>query len=138
MEEFRRTHRDISLRALGLALVLAAVALVYGRVSHALGVLAGCGFSLIIFRLLARSILRIMENTDPRRARVQAMAGYASRYLLTALFLFAVLLYPELDFLSAAVGLLLVKAVIVGGAVLSFLSQRIRHIFNPARWERGD
>lgn len=138
MDEFRRTHRDVSLRALGLAIALAAAAVIFGRVPHALGVMAGCGLALINFQLLARSVLRTMNNTDPRRAQVQAATGYASRYLLTALFLFTVFFYPEINFFAAAVGLLTVKAVILGGALLTFLKQQIRQIFDPARWERGD
>lgn len=128
-DDFNRTLRGTSFKALILGVVLAVAALTFGRLPQALGVMVGCFFALVNFHLLARSVVRVTEHSNPNRARGQAAVSFFARYLLTVLFLTMVLLNHDFDFLAAVVGLLTVKIVILGGAVIGFVRQQATETF---------
>ncbi len=137
-EDFNRTLRGTSLKALALGAALATAALAFGRGPQALGVMAGCLFALVNFHLLARSVVRVTENSNPNRARGQAAVSFFARYLLTVLFLTMVMLNPDFDFFASVVGLLTVKIIILGGAVFGFIRQQVRHGFSSGSGREVD
>jgi len=130
--ELAATQRRIIFRAAATALILAALAIVSGRRPAALGVLTGCLAAILNFRLLALSIAKLLD-LPPRAAQIQAALRYIIRYLLMAAVLWSVNLNPDLDLYAAVVGLLLVKAVILGEAFCTFLGQKLR---STIRWEK--
>ena len=138
MDEVAAKQRQINFRVLLIAFILAGIAVVFSRYTAALGVLTGAGMAILNFRLLALGIDRILDLTDPRAAQVQAVTRYVVRYMLVLLVLAMVSLNQNFDMLSTVVGLLLVKAVILGEAILEFIKQQVKQMLDPARWERGD
>ena len=135
--DFVSKFRQISLRAASIALILAVLAAVSGRWPEALGVLIGCLVALINFRLLAQSIPRLLELPF-HAARKGAAVRYILRYALTISVLLMVNANPNLNVWAAFVGLVLIKAVILGEAVFIFARQKLQSCFNSSRWERGD
>ena len=131
--EYIQVQKQILTRTLVLIMVLAASAFIFGRTPAAYGVLVGGILAMLNFRLLALGVVRLLENTDPNAARVQATIRYAIRYSLTALVLYTISLYPQIDLLAAAVGLLLVKFVILGGAAAAFLREQAQLLIPPGK-----
>ncbi|MDD4658229.1 MAG: ATP synthase subunit I [Eubacteriales bacterium] len=129
--------RQISLRAASVAFILAVLAAISGRWPVAFGVLIGFLVALIKFRLLAQSIPRLSELPF-QAARKGAAVRYILRYALTISVLLMVNANPNLNVWAAFVGLVLIKAVILGEAVFIFARQKLQSGLNPARWERGD
>ncbi|MDD2281801.1 MAG: ATP synthase subunit I [Eubacteriales bacterium] len=134
--DFSSKIRQISLRTASIALILAGLAALSGRWPAALGVLMGCLISLLNFRLLAQSISRLLDLT-PLGARKQAVGRYIIRYILMVLALLMINANPNINVWAALVGLMLIKAVIVGEAALTFTRQKIQGWLNSARWERS-
>jgi hypothetical protein len=135
--DFVSKFRQISLRAASIALVLGVLAALSGRWPEALGVLIGCLIALLNFRLQAQSIPRLLDMTY-HAVRKQAAGRYFLRYVLTVAALLMVNANPNLNVYAAMVGLLLIKAVILGEAVFIFAKQKFQGCLNPAWWERGD
>jgi predicted Co/Zn/Cd cation transporter (cation efflux family) len=131
--EYIQVQKQILTRTLVLIMVLATSAFIFGRTPAAYGVLVGGILAMLNFRLLALGVVRLLENTDPNAARVQATIRYAIRYSLTALVLYTISLYPQIDLLAAAVGLLLVKFVILGGAAAAFLREQAQLLIPPGK-----
>lgn len=131
--EYIQVQKQILTRTLVLIMVLAASAFIFGRTPAAFGVLVGGILAMLNFRLLALGVVRLLENTDPNAARVQATVRYVIRYSLTALVLYTISLYPQIDLLAAAVGLLLVKFVILGGAAAAYLREQAQLLIPPGK-----
>ncbi|HBI57009.1 MAG TPA: hypothetical protein DG577_00965 [Firmicutes bacterium] len=129
--------RQISLRAASIAFILAALAAISGRWPVAFGVLIGFLVALVNFRLLAQSIPKLLELPF-QAARKGAAVRYILRYVLTISALLIVNANPNLNVWAAFVGLVLIKAVILGKAVFIFAQQKFQSCLNSARWERGD
>lgn len=138
MEEVAIKKRQIIIRVLIIALLLAGFAFGFNRIPVALGVLVGAGMAILNFRLLYKSIDRILNLQDPRAAQVHAVTRYIMRYILVILVLVTVSINENFDMLATVVGLLLVKAVILGEAIFQYLKQQLSQALNPARWERGE
>lgn len=138
MDEVASLQRRVMLRAAAVALVLAVAASLFGRFPQALSVVAGCVLAILNFRLLALGIVKIIELGSPRAAQVHAVVRYIIRYAIMIGFLYWVSIDPNLDLLAAVVGLLLIKVVILGGVILTFIKEQVQHVLNPARWERGE
>jgi|GEM_PF-1104672 len=137
VDQVASVQRRIVLRALLIAGILAVLAVLFGRWSMAWGVLAGCVFAIINFRLMYLGIVKILDQSTPRAAQVQAVVRYLIRYLILIGFLYMVSINPNLNFYAAAVGLLLIKVVILGEAIYTYIKQQVQRVFHPARWERG-
>lgn len=137
LDEVAAKQREIMIRAASIAIILATLAALFQRWPVALGVLAGCFFSLLNFRLLALGIVRVLELTDPKTAQVQAVIRYIIRYIITIGVLYTISVTPSMDFFAAVIGILLIKAVILGEAIISYLKIQVQKITDPARWERG-
>lgn len=137
MDMVAAVQRRVMTRAAAIGLFLAVMAALSGRWPAALGVLAGCFVALLNFRLLALSTIKVLEM-DPRAAQIQAFVHYFIRYALTVAVLFSINFNPDLDVFAAVVGLLSVKIVILGEAVITYTKQRIQSGLDPSRWERGE
>lgn len=137
LDEVAVRQREIMTRAALIALVLATLAAFFQRWPVALGVLVGCLYALLNFRLLALGITKILELSDPRAAQIQAVLRYIIRYIMTIGVLYTISISPSMDFYAAVVGMLLIKAVILGEAIITYIKQQVQPIFDPARWERG-
>lgn len=131
--EYIRVQKQILTRTLVLLMALAASAFIFGRTPAAFGVLVGGILAMLNFRLLALGVVRLLENTDPNAARVQATVRYVIRYSLTALVLYTISLYPQIDLLAAAVGLMLVKFVILGGAAAAYVKEQAQLLIPPGK-----
>jgi len=138
LEEVAAKQRQIIIRAASIALIFASLAVLFGRWPAALGVLAGCFVAILNFRLLALGIVKLLELDDPRAAQIQAVIRYTVRYAIMILVLYSISINPSMDMYAAVVGLLLVKAVILGEAIITYVKQQVQPLFDPTRWERGE
>lgn len=136
MEYFTKT-RQVALRAGSIGLVLATLAAISQRWPVAFGVMIGCLVALVNFRLLARSIPRVLSMSFAT-ARKAAAGGYVLRYLLTVVMVLMVNANPNINVWAAFVGLMLVKAVIFGEALYIFVRQKFPNQHQSAREERGE
>lgn len=137
MDEVAVVQRRLISQAVVVSFVLAGAAMLQGRWPEAWGVLCGTLVAILNFCLLARNIRGLFAVT-PRRARVKGALNYIGRYMLMA----AVLIYsftsPSLNMYAVLVGMLLIKAVILVGAIITYCRERLSHMLNSAHQERGD
>lgn len=137
MDEVAVLQRRLISQAAAASSVLAGLALLSGRRPEAWGVLLGTVVAIFNFSLLARSI-RNLIGADPRSARLKGGLGYIGRYLLTAAALFYSYTSPHLNIYAVLVGLLMLKVLILGKAVMAFCKERVTEYFHSAHGERGD
>lgn len=85
--------RRLTVRVIPVALVIFGLLVLLGQPlgQVTLGVLAGTLFALWNFYLMGRSAVRAACQTNPGRASKIVTRSYAMRYVLTALFLLAVI-----------------------------------------------
>lgn len=137
MDEVAVVQRSIILQAVVASSALAGLAVVSGRWPEAWGVLSGTLVGVFNFCLLARNI-RGLIVASPRQARYRGGLNYVGRYLLMA----AVLLYsftsPFLNMYAVLVGLVMIKVIILGKAVITYCKERVADYFYSAHEERGD
>lgn len=137
MDEVAVVQRRLIFQAAAASSVLAGLAVVSGRWPEALGVLSGTLVAIVNFCLLARNIRNLFPG-NPRQARVRGGMNYLGRYMLTAAILTYSFTSPVLNMYAVLVGLLLIKAVILGGAIISYGKERVDVYLNSAPEERGD
>lgn len=137
MDEVAVVQRRLIFQAAVASSALAGLALLSGRWPEALGVLSGTFVAILNFSLLARSI-RSLFAANPRSARLRGGLNYIGRYILTA----AVLIYsftsPALNMYAVLVGLLMIKMIILGKAVIAYCKERVTGYLQSAYEERGD
>lgn len=137
MDQVAVVQRRIITQAATTSVALAGLAALSGRWPEAWGVVIGTLVAILNFSLLARNI-RSLFAAHPRRVKLKAGLNYTGRYLMMA----AVLLYsfttPTLNMYAVVVGMLMIKAVILTGAIFTYCKERLSLIFHPAPEERGD
>jgi hypothetical protein len=130
-------QRRLIFQAAVASSALAGLAILSGRWPEALGVLSGTAVAIFNFCLLARSI-RGLYAVTPRAAKYRGGISYVGRYLMMA----AVLIYsftsPYLNMYAVLVGLLMIKVIILGGAVITYCKERVAVYLHSALEERGD
>lgn len=106
-QEMRRLAR----RVLPMALIVFGVLVLAGQpvVETLVGVGAGTAFALWNFWLLGRSAVRAAAQGDPARAHKMVTASYVKRYVLTAVFLTAVMLSGRVSIPGAVLPLFFPK-----------------------------
>lgn len=137
MDEVAVIQRRLIFQAAVASSVLAGLAILSGRWPEALGVLSGTLVAILNFCLLARSI-RSLFTISPRVARVKGALNYIGRFMLMAAILIYSFTSPHINMYAVVVGLLLIKAVILVGAIITYCRERLSLIFHPAHEERGD
>lgn len=87
------TLRKIARGVVPIALIVFGLLVLLGQppVQTGVGVLAGTAFALWNFYLLGRAAVRAAAQGDPARAHKMVVSSYVKRYLLTAVFLVAVI-----------------------------------------------
>lgn len=108
------------MRSFPLYLFLLTGAVARGGRVGVYGLSFGYGMGLLLFYLLAASLEGAVKR-GPGGARAAALAHYTLRYLLTFAILLTALLREDMDVLWALAGLLVLKALILGGALLDGL-----------------
>ncbi|MBU0514172.1 MAG: ATP synthase subunit I [Proteobacteria bacterium] len=111
-ESSRTLCRRISLKALGLTAVAAAVSLGLGYYPVALGLVLGAVVSVVNFWLMAR-MLPYRLNQSQARATAISYFGLLARYPLLAVPLIIGVLTPAVSFGAAAAGLFAVQLTIL-------------------------
>lgn len=88
-QQLRTTARGV----IPLALIVFGLLVLLGQppARSLAGVAAGTAFALWNFWLLARAAVRAAAQRDPARAQKLIVSSYAKRYVLTAVFLLAVI-----------------------------------------------
>lgn len=128
--------RQISSRATLITFALALSAAIFGRWPEAFGVLAGFFVSLINFRLLSISVLKQLNKSANAAARGTAIQC-VFRYVFMVSVALAANACPNINVWAVFVGLVLIKAVILGEALVNFAKQNLKD-FRHSAFERGD
>jgi hypothetical protein len=137
VDEVAVVQRRLIFQAAVASSVLAGLAIFTGRWPEALGVLSGTLVAILNLCLLARSI-RSLLSISPRAARVKGAFNYIGRFMLMAAILIYSFTSPHINMYAVLVGLLMIKAVILVGAIIAYCRERLSLIFHPAPEERGD
>ena|GEM_PF-3016503 len=117
MDSFDRFRKRVLLHAVIAAVVISApLALV--RVDYGLGFLLGAAASIVNLHLMAVRTARLVAATA-HAAKGYAFQSAISRYLLLALALVVAAKLDGVNFVSAACGLFLAQAVLVGHHLLT-------------------
>lgn len=106
--------------------VLLAVLLARLDLQGAYGLTFGALMAVLNFFLLASTLEKSL-HMPPNRARVYITAHYFIRYALFFVVLLIAIKRADMNFVWAVIGLLIPKAVILGGNLLDILKRR----FNP-------
>ncbi len=108
-EDYIKFQNSIIKQTLWLTIVVSLVALVLGHKSVTKGIILGGLFSVLDFKLLARSLPRSIHSTS----RAKLTANRLLRLLIMAIPLVLAFKFPTyINFIAAAVGLFLVKITI--------------------------
>lgn len=137
VDEVAVVQRRIIMQAAFTSAVLAGLAAFSGRWPEAWGVIIGTLVAILNFSLLAKNIRSLIAE-HPKRAQVKARLNYIGRYFLMAAVIFYSFTTPTLNMYAVVVGMLLIKAVILAGALFTFCKERLSLIFQHAPEERGD
>lgn len=123
MYELHKLKRTLIVQSFTLYLALLGGAVATGGREGAYGFSFGYIMGLLLFYLLASSLEGAIKK-GPARARGAAMLHYTLRYLLTFAILLTALLREDMDIIWSLAGLLLLKALILGGSILGTLRLR--------------
>lgn len=98
-EELRRLTRGVT----PVILIIFGLLVLLGQplIPVALGVVAGTAFTLWNFYLMGRDAVRATCQTDPGRAGKMMTRSYVKRYVLTAVFVFAVVSTDQVSVAAA-------------------------------------
>lgn len=136
MEYFSKI-RQISLRATFVAFSLALPAVFWGRWPAAFGVLVGCLTALINLFLLSRTLVRQLQR-PARTVRMGMTINCLFRYIIMIGVVLAANANPNLNVWAVFVGLILIKAVILGEALFIFAKRSFLGFLHSAGLEGGD
>lgn len=137
VDEVAAVQRRVISQAAVVSSTLAGLAMLSGRWPEAWGVLSGTLVAIINFCLLARNI-RGLIGADPRAAKVRGGFYYIGRYFLAAAILIYSFTSPLLNMYAVLVGLMLVKAVILGKAIITYFTEWVVAKMQSAYKGRGD
>ena len=108
-EDYTKFQNRIIKQTLWLTIVISLAALVLGYKTVTKGIILGGLFSVLDFKLMARSLPKSLQSSSRAKLTVNRLA----RLLLMAVPLVAACKFPAyINFAAAAVGLLLVKVTI--------------------------
>ncbi len=137
MDEVAVVQRRIIIQGAVVSSTLAGLAILSGRWPEAWGVLCGTLVAILNFCMLARNIRSIFA-LDPRQARFKGGFNYMGRYFMSAAVLFYSFTSPFLNMYAVLVGMLMIKVVILAGAIITYCRERLSLMLNSAHQERGD
>lgn len=137
MDEVAVVQRRLIFQAAVASSALAGLALLSGRWPEALGVLSGTFVGILNLCFLARNI-RSLFAVNPRSVKFRSGINYIGRYLLMAALLTYSFTSPNLNMYAVLVGLMMIKVIILGKAVIAYCKERVAIYFHSALEERGD
>lgn len=123
MHEVQHLKRRLTVQSFTLYLALLGGAGLAGGRAGVYGFSFGYFMGLLLFYLLASSLEGAVKK-KPAGARGTAMAHYTLRYLLTFAILLTALLREDMSLFWALAGMLLLKALILGGTIVETLRLR--------------
>lgn len=111
-------QHQITRKTLILAFLILVIILLFipGKKEASLGLIYGTAINLLNFRLLEIT-LRKSVTKPPEKARIYVTSRYILRFFIVFVALYVAIKSPALNFLAAALGFLLIKFVIVFGAI---------------------
>lgn len=116
---------EISKKTFYIAILPFASSLVMGEFTSAVGILYGLVISILLFRLKYIHINKALDM-DMAKATRYIRNRYYINYTIYFIVLLTAYLSPKLNFLAAVLGLLLLKFVIIGLAVIDLVQEKWR------------
>ncbi len=115
-------------------------ALIFRNFTVFWGIIIGGVMAIINFRLIAISTVQILELSDPTQAKEKAIVKYIIRAILTIGVMYVAFTNHNINFAALAVGLLLVKYVILFDAVITSGKTGMQDFFKnlKLKYERGE
>lgn len=109
--EFRRMCRG----TMAFALITIGILVLFKQQpsSVVLGTVLGSCYTLFNFRMVCSNAIKALMFTKPQQAQRRVYAGYARRYLTTAIFLFLVISTPQIHLAAAVIPLVYPKLILL-------------------------
>lgn len=122
-EEPEKLVIELSKRSIFLALILSCSALLYRDITVAVGIIYGVAVSLLLFRLKYLQLQKALFM-DEARANTYVRNRYYINYIIYFFVLLTAYRSDRLNFYAVAVGLLLLRYVIIASAIFYFLKEK--------------
>lgn len=117
--------RTIIKRAIALSLVIVGILFITikERKPYALGMIFGSSISILTFILMGLSIEKAVQM-DPKRAYGYSVGNYFLRYFIYFIVLTIAALAEYLSFVTTALGLFIIKVVILSSAIYDSIKRK--------------
>lgn len=132
MEELKTLRRKIEAKVFILACPVFFIGLAFLGIKFSFGFLAGALMSILNFRLLAKTVIRL--STLKKTSGVFFIGSYSLRYILMGLVLWIAINKSLLCFLGASIGLFMVKAAIYW---MEFIPSKRGSLKTPTIYRKG-